>query len=69
MFSEEEKSRAIKAYIANNYNASKTVKKLGYPSTVALANWYRAYSPPKKQKPKRKCRSYSEDEKQKAVDV
>lgn len=69
MFSEAEKSRAIEAYIANNYNASKTVKELGYPSTVALANWYRAYNPSKRQKPKRKHRLYSEDEKQKAVDL
>ena len=69
MFSEEEKNRAIKAYIANNYNAKKTVEELGYPSAVALAKWYKAYNPPKKPKPKRKRRLYSKDEKQKAVDL
>ena len=69
MFSEEEKDRAIKAYIANHYNAKKTAEELGYPSAVALANWCKSYNPPKKQKRKRERRLYSEDEKQKAVDL
>ena len=69
MYSIEEKQRAIETYIANRYNARKTVKELGYPSRVALINWYRDYNPPKREKPKRKIRKYSEEEKQKAIDL
>ena len=69
MYSIEEKQRAIETYIANHYNAGKTVKELGYPSSVALINWYRDYNPPKKLKPTRKIRKYSEEEKQKAIDL
>ena len=40
MYSYEERIRAVKYYISCGCNAALTVRKLGYPSARALADWY-----------------------------
>ena len=47
MYTADEKKNAIQKYIDNNYNATKTVRELGYPSVPGLLKWYNAYYPPK----------------------
>lgn len=57
MYTADEKKNAIQKYIDNNYNATKTVRELGYPSVPGLLKWYNAYYPPKSEKtvkPKKK---------------
>ena len=63
---------AIQKYIDNNYNATKTVRELGYPSVPGLLKWYNAYYPPKSEKtvkPKKERRIYTPEEKQHAIDL
>lgn len=38
MYTADEKKNAIQKYIDNNYNATKTVRELGYPSVPGLLN-------------------------------
>lgn len=72
MYTADEKKNAIQKYIDNNYNATKTVRELGYPSVPGLLKWYNAYYPPKSEKtvkPKKERRVYTPEEKQHAIDL
>lgn len=72
MYTADEKKNAIQKYIDNNYNATKTVRELGYPSVSGLLKWYNAYYPPKSEKtvkPKKERRIYTPEEKQHAIDL
>ena len=72
MYTADEKKNAIQKYIDNNYNATKTVRELGYPSVPGLLKWYNAYYPPKSEKtvkPKKERRIYTPEEKQHAIDL
>lgn len=68
-YTEEQKNAAIKAYIANGKNATKTVRELGYPSIPGLINWYEKYRPVAKEKPKKEQKRYTEEEIRKATDL
>lgn len=66
MYTADEKKNAIQKYIDNNYNATKTVRELGYPSVPGLLKWYNAYYQPKSEKtvkPKKERRIYTPEEK------
>lgn len=72
MYTADEKKNAIQKYIDNNYNATKTVRELGYPSVPGLLKWYNAYYQPKSEKtvkPKKERRIYTPEEKQHAIDL
>ena len=69
MYSYEDRIRAVKFYINCRYNATYTVRKLGYPDATNLKHWYRVYSEHNDlHTGKKKYSKYSDDEKRDAVD-
>ena len=69
MYSYEDRIRAVKFYINCGYNATYTVRKLGYPDVTNLKHWYREYSQYNDlHEGKRKYSKYSDKEKRTAVD-
>ena len=68
-YTNEQKLTAIRLYLKNNKNANKTVKELGYPSERCLINWYKQYKPDSVKKVQKPRRKYTEEEKNRAVEL
>lgn len=69
MYTQQQKDTAIKAYFKNQKNAAQTVRELGYPTVPALLNWIKASHLEPTSRSKKETHRYTEDEKQKAVDL
>lgn len=69
MYSYEERKRAVEAYIKNGCNARVTVEELGYPSRIALVQWYWELIQTGQLKEKfTRAREFSEDQRREAVE-
>ena len=68
-FTEEQKKTAVQYYLEHGKNASKTCKKLGYPSRPQLRLWLEELVPEEKKHCRSSCSSikYSREHKEKAV--
>ena len=69
MYTQRQKEVAIKTYFKNQKNAAQTVRELGYPTVPALLNWIKASHLEPTSRSKKETHRYTEDEKQKAVDL
>ena len=69
MYTQRQKEVAIKAYFKNQKNAAQTVHELGYPTVPALLSWIKSFHLEATSRPKKEIHRYTEDEKQKAVDL
>ena len=68
-YTDEQKKTAIKLYLKYKKNATKTVRELGYPSVPGLIKWYRQQKQDDIVKPKRIIHRYSDEEKEKAIEL
>ena len=68
-YTDEMKRIAIERYIVNDKNASKTVKELGYPTVQGLIKWYYDIFHQKPKEPARILRSYTEEEKNRGIEL
>lgn len=68
MYSYEEKKRAVELYIQYEKSCAAVINELGYPSRVALLNWYKDYLEHGETKRINRYPRYTDEQKRAAVD-